>query len=82
MFSRITCKAFWTILSRGELIAKTLNCPGLFGLGIVTKRVGLNLKIPLFSSWAVFLNQSKSIPSRVSDVVPGDMFPALPLIIM
>jgi hypothetical protein len=79
MADNIRSKAFCTIFSLGDPIAKALNLPGV-DLGIRTCLVGENLNFPLFRSFATLKNHFRSIPSKVSLLIPGDRIPDLPLI--
>lgn len=85
MADNIRSKAFCTIFSLGEPIAKGLNInfSGV-DLGIRTCLVGENLNFPLFRSLAIWKNHFKSIPSKVSLLITFpercDIIPDLPLI--
>jgi len=79
MADNIRSKAFCTIFSLGDPIAKGLNFPGV-DLGMRTCLVGENLNFPLFRSLPILKNHFRFIPSKVSVLIPGDMIPDLPLI--
>ena len=70
--------AFCTILSRGDAIVRGRSFP--FALGIMILLASRNLNIPVARSFDSFSKYFRSIPSRVSGVFPGVMFPGLDLI--
>src|SRR5882762_92795 len=72
--SRIKSIVPCTILSLGDAIPKG-RVPLPLGLGISNLRAGLNWKALVLSSFFRFSNQDILIPSKVSESVPGVMFP-------
>jgi hypothetical protein len=46
------------------------------GLGIITLLVSLNTNFPDLRSWDICWNHFSLIPSKVSEVIPRDKFPA------
>jgi len=68
------------ILSLGLPIPRGLFSD-LPGLGIITLLAGLNTNFPVLRSWEICWNHFSLIPSKVSDVIPRDMFPALLFIV-
>lgn len=69
----------WIILSLGEPIPKGLFLP--FAFGMYTLLAGVGLYASRLSCLEVSINHSLLIPSRVSSVVPGTIFPLLFLMV-
>ena len=77
IISKINCIAFCTIFSLGEPIPN-----GLFPLfsffSIIILLAGPKSYLPANKFWPKPLNQARSIPSNVSQLVPFVIFPGLP----
>ena len=72
--SKISSIAPWTILSLGEAIPRG-RVPFPFDLGISILLAGLNWKEFVLISFFSFSNHGLAIPSKVSESIPGVIFP-------